>query len=101
MTKDQLTEADRAEALPELLAAGWTMAEDRDALQRRFAFKDFRAAFGWMTQVALLAEKFNHHPEWSNTYNRVEITLTSHDVGGLSQRDVTFARKIDAIATGK
>lgn len=75
----------------------WQMAEGRDAITRRFRFADFSAAFGFMARVALLAEKQDHHPEWSNVWNRVEITLTTHDAGGLSARDVALAQAIDAL----
>jgi 4a-hydroxytetrahydrobiopterin dehydratase len=77
---------------------GWSYVADRDAISRRFTFADFVSAFGFMTQVALLAEKADHHPEWSNVWNRVDILLTTHDAGGLSQRDVDLARAIDVIA---
>lgn len=76
---------------------GWAMAEGRDAITRSFRFADFSAAWGFMSRVALLAEKHEHHPEWSNVWNRVEITLTTHDAGGLSARDVALARAIDAL----
>ena len=69
----------------------------RDAIQKNFKFADFNQTWGFMTRVALLAEKDNHHPEWSNVYNRVEITLTTHDAGGLSQRDVKMATTMDAL----
>ncbi len=76
----------------------WRYDADRGGLiQRDFVFADFSEAFGFMTQVALLAEKRNHHPEWSNVYNRISITLTSHDVQGLSSRDIDLARLIDEI----
>ena len=91
-----LTDAERA-ALPATLPQ-WRMADGRDALQRRFKFADFSAAWGFMARVALLAQQHDHHPEWSNVYNRVEITLTTHDCGGLSARDVALARAIDALA---
>lgn len=83
-------------ALPRDLP-GWTLAEGRDAIIRGFRFKDFSEAWGFMARVALLAEKHDHHPEWSNVWNRVEITLTTHDAGGLSARDVGLARAIDAL----
>ena len=76
---------------------GWKMAEGRDAITRSFRFADFSAAWGFMSRVALLAEKHDHHPEWSNVWNRVEITLTTHDAGGLSARDVALAKAIDAL----
>ena len=76
----------------------WRYDADRGGLiQRDFVFADFSEAFGFMTQVALLAEKRNHHPEWSNVYNRVSVTLTSHDVQGLSSRDMDLARLIDQV----
>ena len=76
----------------------WHLLPGRDALHRSFAFKDFSAAWAFMSRVALLAEKLDHHPEWSNTYNKVAITLTSHDVGGLSDRDARMAAAIDRFA---
>ena len=75
----------------------WTMADDGLSIRRGFAFPDFVAAFGFMTRVALLAERADHHPEWFNVYNRVDITLTTHDVDGLSARDLDLARRIDAL----
>lgn len=88
----------RDTALAPLLATGWRLVQGRDALSKTFIFTDFNAAFGWMTRVALYAETWNHHPEWTNVYKTVEVTLTSHDVGGLSPRDVRMARKMDALA---
>nr|AMK59383.1 pterin-4-alpha-carbinolamine dehydratase [uncultured bacterium UPO57] len=79
---------------------GWTPVEGRDAARKTFKFDDFNAAFGFMTRVALAAEKADHHPEWVNVYNRVEITLTTHDAGGLSERDIALARFIEAAAGG-
>lgn len=90
----KLTEAERAEHLPAL--EGWRKAEGRDAIQKTFMFDDFVAAFGFMTRIALLAEKADHHPEWFNVYNRLEITLTTHDADGLSMRDVELAKAIEA-----
>jgi 4a-hydroxytetrahydrobiopterin dehydratase len=90
----QLTAAERSALLPTLPA--WRLLPDRDALHRSFKFADFATAFSFMTHVAILAEKMDHHPEWSNVYNRVEVTLTTHDAGGLSVRDITLARAIDA-----
>ncbi|AKH42401.1 4a-hydroxytetrahydrobiopterin dehydratase [Altererythrobacter atlanticus] len=95
MAVPQLTETERDEALADL--SGWSLREDGLAIERRFKFRDFSEAFGFMTRVALIAESQNHHPEWSNVYNRVEITLTTHDAGGLSQRDVKAAQAIDAL----
>lgn len=79
---------------------GWTVTEGRDAIQRTFVFKDFREAFAWMTRVALLAEKINHHPEWLNVYNRVEVTLSTHDAGGVTELDARMARAMDVWAPG-
>ena len=92
----RLGEAERAALLPSLV--GWTHEPARDGIAKRFLFADFVAAFGFMTQVALLAEKADHHPEWSNVWNRVDILLTTHDADGLSMRDVELARAIDAVA---
>ncbi len=91
----RLTDAERTEALAAL--PGWAMHEQKDAIARDFAFRDFSEAFAFMTRVALLAEQQDHHPEWSNVYNKVHITLTTHAAGGLSARDVRMARAIDAI----
>jgi 4a-hydroxytetrahydrobiopterin dehydratase len=92
---DKLTEESRTTALAQL--EKWALVDGRDALHRRFVLKDFNVAFGFMTRVALEAEKRDHHPEWSNVYRTVDIILTSHDVKGLSQRDVDLATVIDAI----
>jgi 4a-hydroxytetrahydrobiopterin dehydratase len=92
---DQLSEAERADALDGL--SDWDYNEARDAITRSIVFTDFAEAFGFMTQVALIAEKMEHHPEWTNVWNRVEITLTTHDAGGLSERDIELADAIDAI----
>jgi 4a-hydroxytetrahydrobiopterin dehydratase len=92
----KLTEAERAE-LPRTLP-DWTLLEGRDAIRRTFRFRDFNEAWGFMTRVALMAEKQDHHPEWSNVWNLVEITLATHDAGGLSRRDVKLAQAIDALA---
>jgi len=92
---EQLSEAERAEALDGL--PEWDYDESRDAITRGFTFADFNEAFGFMTRVALLAEKADHHPEWSNVWNRVEILLTTHDAGGLSGRDIEMAQAIDAL----
>jgi len=93
---EKLTDAEREPALAAL--DGWAPVEGRDAIEKSFKFKDFNGAFGFMARVALLAEKQDHHPEWFNVYNRVEITLSTHDAGGLSQRDITLAKAIDAVA---
>jgi 4a-hydroxytetrahydrobiopterin dehydratase len=91
----ELTETERGQALSEL--AGWSLVREGKAIERKFSFADFSEAFAFMTRVALLAEQHDHHPEWSNVYNRVEIALTTHDAGGLSERDVAMARAIDAL----
>lgn len=95
----KLTDAERQEALTAL--DGWTYDAARDGISRSFRFRSFNAAFGFMTRVALAAEKRDHHPEWFNVYNRVDIFLTSHDVAGLSPRDVDLARAIDRIAAAE
>ncbi|CAG4922822.1 unnamed protein product [Acidocella sp. C78] len=92
----RLTDAERA-ALVDLLPE-WALAKDRDAIERRFAFANFSEAFAFMTRVALLAEAHDHHPEWSNVYNRVSILLSTHDAGGLSARDIRLAEAIDRLA---
>ena len=95
MPVPQLTDAERGEmlaALPE-----WTLRADGSAIDREFTFKNFSEAWAFMSRVALLAEKHDHHPEWSNVYNRVAITLTTHDAGGLSERDTKLARAIDKL----
>ena len=85
-------------ALEPLLAAGWNMVDGRDAIAKTFVFANFIEAFGWMARVALVAEKMNHHPEWANVYKTVDIVLTTHDVGGLSDLDVALAQKMEALA---
>lgn len=92
---EPLSDAERADALDGL--PDWDYDEARDAITRRFAFTDFSEAFAFMTRIALLAEKADHHPEWSNVYNRVDVLLTTHDAGGLSARDIDLAGQIDAL----
>lgn len=92
----KLAGTERAEALASL--DGWTEVEDRDAITKSFTFENFNQAFGFMSRIALYAERLDHHPEWFNVYKRVDITLTTHDCGGLSERDVELARLIDAAA---
>ena len=92
----KLTAVQRAELLPTL--PGWTLVDGRDALQRRFVFADFAQAFAFMTEVALHAQQLDHHPEWTNVWNRVDVVLTTHDAKGLSLRDVGLAARIDAAA---
>ncbi|MCP8940149.1 4a-hydroxytetrahydrobiopterin dehydratase [Alsobacter sp. SYSU M60028] len=91
MTRDEIREA--LTRLP-----GWTMDEARDAITRRFVFADFSEAFGFMARVALVAEAMDHHPEWSNVYRTVDVTLTSHDANGVTRRDLDLARAMDRIA---
>ena len=93
-----LDAAARDADLAPLLDEGWTMVEGRDAIHKTFQFKNFIEAFGFMTRTALVAEKMNHHPEWSNVYRTVEVTLTTHDANGLSALDITLAQKMDALA---
>jgi len=92
----KLTKTERA-ALAKTLPK-WKLLADRDAIRRELKFRDFSEAWGFMSRVALLAEKQNHHPEWTNVWNRVEIVLSTHDAGGLSALDVALAREIDALA---
>lgn len=92
-----LSEETRGPVLDPLLENGWCFVEGRDAIEKHFAFKSFTQAFGWMTQAAMWAEKWNHHPEWSNVYNKVHVVLTTHDVGGVSTLDAKLARKLDSL----
>lgn len=92
-----LSDTAREQLLAPLFENGWAQDTSRDAITKTYKFKDFAEAFGWMTQAALWAEKWNHHPEWSNTYNRVTVTLTTHDAGGLSSLDAKLARKMDSL----
>ena len=95
---DKLDDAARAQALAAL--TGWATVEGRDAIARTFRFKDFNAAFGFMSRVALLAERMDHHPEWFNVYNRVEVTLATHEAGGVTERDIRMAKFMDEVAAG-
>ena len=95
---EKLSPEARADALAGL--PDWREVDGRDAITRTFAFKDFNEAFGFMTRVALVAEKLNHHPEWSNVYRAVEVVLSTHDAGGLTDLDIRLARKMDAFAQG-
>jgi len=92
----QLTQAQRDAALAKL--PDWRLAEDRDAIRKTFVFNDFNQAFGFMARAALVAEKMDHHPEWSNVYKTVDVTLSSHDAGGLTERDIALAEAMDRIA---
>ena len=93
---EKLTGAARTAALGEL--DGWAELPGRDAIAKSFKFADFNAAFAFMTRVALMAEAMDHHPEWFNVYNKVDVVLSTHDAGGLSKRDIELAKFIDAIA---
>lgn len=95
---EKLIDAARENALAPLLAAGWEMADGRDAISKTFKFNDFAAAFAFMTRIAIQAEKMDHHPEWSNVYNRVSVLLTTHDADGLTALDVTLAEKMEEAA---
>ena len=97
---DKLNDAERTAQIDPLLANGWTMQDGRDAIQKTFVFANFVEAFGFMTRVALWAEKLNHHPEWSNVYKTVAVTLTTHDVDGLSALDAQLGAKLDKLAGG-
>ena len=85
-----------AEAVAKL--TGWKVVEGRDAIAKQFRFADFNAAFGFMTRVALKADKMDHHPEWSNVYSRVDVVLTTHDAGGVTEKDVELAAFMDEAA---
>jgi 4a-hydroxytetrahydrobiopterin dehydratase len=105
LQQQRITEERMAQKLDEAarkgLAArlpGWTMATGRDAIQRTFKFKDFSEAFGFMARAALVAEKMDHHPEWTNVWNRVDVTLSTHSAGGLTELDVKLAEAMDKIA---
>lgn len=93
---ERLSGEARRTALAEL--AGWAEVEGRDAITRTFTFKDFNAAFGFMTRAALVAEKSDHHPEWRNVYRTVEVVLATHDAGGVTARDIALAKAMNAIA---
>ena len=95
---EKLSGEARRDALARL--SGWQQADGRDAIQRTYEFRNFNEAFGFMARVALVAEKMDHHPEWRNVYKTVEVTLSSHDAGGLTERDVTLAEAMDKIAGG-
>ncbi|HEV2652694.1 MAG TPA: 4a-hydroxytetrahydrobiopterin dehydratase [Rhizomicrobium sp.] len=96
MKVKKLTTRARAAALKKL--SKWKLVDGRDAITRKYAFKDFNAAFGFMTRVALLADKMDHHPEWFNVYNKVDVTLSTHDAGGVTQNDIDMAKAMDGFA---
>jgi 4a-hydroxytetrahydrobiopterin dehydratase len=95
---EKLTGAARQTALEG--AQGWMEVDDRDAISKTFRFETFNEAFGFMSRVALMAEKMDHHPEWFNVYNRVEVTLATHDAGGVTRRDIQLAQFMDRAAAG-
>ena len=92
-----LTKEARETELAPLFDTGWQIVDGRDAITKSFTFRNFVDAFGWMTRAAIWAEKLNHHPEWSNVYKTVEVTLSTHDAGGLTALDVKLAKKMDAL----
>ena len=93
---ERLTDVERAQELERVPM--WRLVDGREAITRSFRFRDFNEAFGFMSRVALVAEKMNHHPEWSNVYRDVEVTLATHDAGGLTELDFKLARKMDRFA---
>jgi 4a-hydroxytetrahydrobiopterin dehydratase len=95
---EKLTGNARKTALARL--AGWSEVKDRDAISRTFTFRDFNEAFGFMTRAALVAEKLDHHPEWFNVFDKVEVTLATHDAGGVTGRDIELATAMDRLADG-
>ena len=90
-----LTEIERNNELLKLFKNDWKMVEGRDAISKKYKFKSFVRAFGWMSSVAIIAEKMDHHPEWVNVYNTVQVTLTTHSVNGLTELDLALAKKMD------
>jgi len=97
---EKLDDAARATDLAPLLQNGWALVAGRDAITKTYQFRNFVDAFGWMTRAAIWAEKWNHHPEWSNVYKTVVVTLCTHDTDGLTELDIKLARKMDALAGG-
>lgn len=93
----KLTDDARRQALATL--SRWEEVEGREAIRKIFQFADFNAAFGWMSRIALLAEKMDHHPEWFNVYNKVDVTLATHDAGGITDLDITMAQAMDRFAS--
>ena len=91
----KLSDNDKQNELAKL--PDWTLRDDRDAISKSFNFKNFNEAFGWMTRVALIAEQINHHPEWFNVWNRVDVTLSTHDAGGITELDIKLAQKMDQL----
>lgn len=96
MAQTKMEKRDRTTIEQDLsMLAGWSLMLEKDAITKTFIFKDFSAAFAFMTRSALLAEQMNHHPEWFNVYNRVEVTLNTHDAGGVTSNDLTMAAKMN------
>ena len=95
---DPMTDDERKAAMADL--DEWRAVEDRDAIEKTFQFANFNAAFGWMTRVALTAEKMDHHPEWFNVYKTVHVTLATHEAGGVTHRDIELAKVMDRFASG-
>ena len=93
---ERLSAEARKQALGGL--AGWSEVQGREAIRKTFVFKDFNEAFGFMARAALVAEKLDHHPEWFNVYNKVEVTLATHDAGGVTERDIALAQAMDRLA---
>ncbi|XP_063693610.1 putative pterin-4-alpha-carbinolamine dehydratase [Bolinopsis microptera] len=94
----KLSDEQRSVDLAAIIEKGWKLQDDRDAIHKEFLFRDFNEAFGFMTRVALRADKVDHHPEWFNVYNKVNITLSTHECGGLSEKDIALAKFIDGAA---
>lgn len=94
----KLSDSERAAELEPLLKSGWSVVQGRDAIKKSFKFPDFSVAWGFMSRVALKAESMNHHPEWFNVYNSVDITLSTHDCTGISARDIKMANFMDTIS---
>lgn len=97
---ERLSAEARRAALPRLEETGWGAVEGRDAIRKVFVFADFSAAWGFMARAALVAEKLDHHPEWFNVYRTVDVTLSTHDAGGLTALDIELAQAMDRLATG-
>jgi len=99
MSIAKLSQAERDSDLANLIENGWSLVDNRDAIAKTYQFSNFITAFGWMTRAALQAEKLDHHPEWFNVYNRVEVVLSTHDAGGLTALDIKLARAMDRLAS--
>lgn len=96
----KLTAEERTTKFSALEESGWTICADRDAIRKTYKFRNFSEAFGWMARTALAAEKLNHHPEWHNVYNVVEVVLATHSIGGLSDLDIKLAKTMDRLSEG-